>query len=324
MKNLIRWYHTVTGQWVEILFEFDEKCYLVKYPNDESTNSFLAKKNDLVNYVEYFKLLLRGDIYNNIDHTVINYFKKHENFNVDQACNDLQIPRPYLLKIFDSLMKRGFVNYVYDDNTKQICGNLLKRAEKKHINVLLPKINKIWLLFLVVVTLNVLGINQHNINCYENNKIEIERLTYKDMVIKRMNYIENQEFKYDLFVEYLRYVGVRNINVVKSQALLETGFFTSQIFFENNNLFGMKKPFVRNNLVVGVNRGHATFNHWTDSVKDYKLWYNFMTRNNNYNNYYNFLAAMGYAEDGTYIQKLKQIEERIINNNIYLAYENNY
>ena len=65
--------------------------------------------------------------------------------------------------------------------------------------------------------------------------------------------------------------GIKQPNVVLAQATWETGHFDSDIFKENNNLFGMKKPTVRKTLATGVNRGHATYNNWVDSVKDYKL-----------------------------------------------------
>lgn len=65
--------------------------------------------------------------------------------------------------------------------------------------------------------------------------------------------------------------GIKQPNVVLAQATWESGHFGSDIFKENNNLFGMKKPAVRKTLATGENRGHATYKNWVDSVKDYKL-----------------------------------------------------
>jgi len=65
--------------------------------------------------------------------------------------------------------------------------------------------------------------------------------------------------------------GIKYPNIVLAQATLESGHFGSDIFKENNNLFGMKKPSVRKTLATGENRGHATFKNWTDSVRDYKI-----------------------------------------------------
>lgn len=58
---------------------------------------------------------------------------------------------------------------------------------------------------------------------------------------------------------------------ILSQAAFETGGFTSDIFKENNNLFGMKEA--GQSLVIGVNRGHAVYNSIADSIADYAKWY---------------------------------------------------
>ena len=58
-----------------------------------------------------------------------------------------------------------------------------------------------------------------------------------------------------------------------SQAAFETGNFTSDIFRENNNLFGMKLPVIRQTTAIGVNRGHAIFKDITDSIKDFALYH---------------------------------------------------
>lgn len=80
-------------------------------------------------------------------------------------------------------------------------------------------------------------------------------------------------------------------NIVYAQARLETGNFKSQVFKENNNLFG----FVGNN-------GYIKYNSWQESVKDYKEWQNkYYVRGD----YYTFLKRVGYAEDTSYIYKLR-------------------
>ncbi len=69
--------------------------------------------------------------------------------------------------------------------------------------------------------------------------------------------------------------GVKFPDVAMAQARLETGHFKSDVFKENNNLFGMKHPSVRQTVSLGANRGHAKYKTWQDSVKDYKLWQDF-------------------------------------------------
>lgn len=78
----------------------------------------------------------------------------------------------------------------------------------------------------------------------------------------------------NLFAE-LKKQGVSYPDVALAQARLESAHFKSDIFKDNNNLFGMKHPSVRQTVSKGVNRGHANYNTWQDSVKDYKLWQEF-------------------------------------------------
>jgi hypothetical protein len=73
----------------------------------------------------------------------------------------------------------------------------------------------------------------------------------------------------------LKKQGVNFPDVAMAQAKLETGHFESAVFKENNNLFGMKHPSVRQTVSLGANRGHAKYKSWQDSVKDYKLWQDF-------------------------------------------------
>lgn len=60
---------------------------------------------------------------------------------------------------------------------------------------------------------------------------------------------------------------------VFAQAAFETGNFTSDIFKENNNLFGMKLPTIRATLATGTNRNHATFKTVSDSITDFALYH---------------------------------------------------
>ena len=66
--------------------------------------------------------------------------------------------------------------------------------------------------------------------------------------------------------------GIKYPDIVMAQAKIESGHFTSAIFKENNNLFGMKLPAQRKTTAIGKNRGHAKYETWQDSVKDYKIW----------------------------------------------------
>ncbi|HLN56111.1 MAG TPA: glucosaminidase domain-containing protein [Bacteroidales bacterium] len=94
--------------------------------------------------------------------------------------------------------------------------------------------------------------------------------------------------------------------VVMAQSRLETGNYQSRLCLEVNNLFGMNFPRIRPTTSTGSTEfGFAIYRSWYDCVKDMKLfqeWY--LSRGRDLTNYFEFLAAIGYAEDPEYIQKL--------------------
>ena len=84
-------------------------------------------------------------------------------------------------------------------------------------------------------------------------------------------------------------------DIVLAQAKLETGNYKSKVCTVYNNLFGLRKP----------DGSYYKFNSWQESVKAYKDWVQ-----NKYtppNDYYDFLDSIGYAEDDSYINKLRDM-----------------
>lgn len=59
------------------------------------------------------------------------------------------------------------------------------------------------------------------------------------------------------------------IMIIVAQAKFESGNFTSDIFWENNNPYGMKCPKKRKTLCLGTNRGHGVFNSVKEATIDY-------------------------------------------------------
>ncbi len=80
------------------------------------------------------------------------------------------------------------------------------------------------------------------------------------------------EFTPELFVKKVKEAGITYPDVAIAQSLWETGHFKSEIFTDNNNLFGMRHPKVRRTTSIGKSRNHAKYNNWLDSIADYKLW----------------------------------------------------
>lgn len=107
-----------------------------------------------------------------------------------------------------------------------------------------------------------------------------------------------------------QWYGYKNIStaVIFAQAKHETGNFTSAIYEENNNLFGMQVPSIRKNYVTGKNRGHATFKSLFDSVRDYFLrQQNFRIPSTSDEEYMIRTNNSGYAEDMSYYNKWKSV-----------------
>jgi hypothetical protein len=67
-------------------------------------------------------------------------------------------------------------------------------------------------------------------------------------------------------------VGLEAAKIILAQAKLESGHFSSDIFLENNNPFGMKQARSRETTAVGTHRGHAVYPTVEHAVKDYILW----------------------------------------------------
>lgn len=88
--------------------------------------------------------------------------------------------------------------------------------------------------------------------------------------------------------------------IVLSQALLETGHFESFSCRERNNLFGLRKR----------DGSYMVFPHWTYSVAAYKKY--IQKYKEIPEDYYKYLEKLGYAEDSTYIEKVKQTHKKYV------------
>ena len=79
-------------------------------------------------------------------------------------------------------------------------------------------------------------------------------------------------FTPETFAKKVKESGITYPDVAIAQSLWETGYFSSDIFVDNHNLFGMKHPAKRTTTSIGKQRAHAKYKNWVDSVMDYKLW----------------------------------------------------
>lgn len=109
-----------------------------------------------------------------------------------------------------------------------------------------------------------------------------------------------------------KYWGV-STKVVHAQAELETGKFTSGVYHENNNLFGMRHPSKRRTTSLGSGRGEdaqgqAMYSSRIDSIRDYFLRQEyFKISSENDDKFMNATIASGYAADKDYLKKWKSV-----------------
>lgn len=97
-------------------------------------------------------------------------------------------------------------------------------------------------------------------------------------------------------------------DIVYAQALLETGTFASTNCKVNNNLFGMNVPKKRKTVAKKSNGRYAKYNHWTQSVLDYKLYQDYLFAKKNYTrSQYLYLLDTKYCESSGYTAKLHKI-----------------
>jgi uncharacterized FlgJ-related protein len=135
-------------------------------------------------------------------------------------------------------------------------------------------------------------------------KDAIQNLTTEEKLIVIREYNEFSEQK---LIEKINQLNFRYPHIILAQAKLESGHFKSTIFLENNNLFGMREAKLRVNLAKGTNREHAYYDSWQECVYDYALYYStYLSDIKTEGEYFEYLRQ-NYAEDKTYIQRLKQI-----------------
>jgi len=138
---------------------------------------------------------------------------------------------------------------------------------------------------------------------YNNNK-KTENISLEDrlIIIREANTFSEEKLK-----EKIYSLNFKFPHIVLAQAKLESSNFSSHIFLENNNLFGMKEARSRANLAVGTKRSHAHYNNWQDSVLDYALYYStYLYKIRTEQEYYSYLSQY-YAEDPNYVNALKKI-----------------
>jgi hypothetical protein len=136
--------------------------------------------------------------------------------------------------------------------------------------------------------------------------------TIKSMTIEERIMLINDSdpFTENKMAEMMKELNVKFAWIPMAQSMIETGHFHSDIFIENNNLFGMKEAKSRITTAIGTNKNHAEYNTWRESIYDYAFYQSrYLGKIRSESEYYQYLSA-SYAEDPTYVAKIKQMVER--------------
>ena len=122
--------------------------------------------------------------------------------------------------------------------------------------------------------------------------------------------ITEDQFTQGQLVEELKRLNVRYPYIVLAQSILETGYWESRIYQENNNLFGMKQARARATTAKGTQLGHAYYDNWKESVTDYALYQAaYLNKLRTESKYLKYLDK-NYAEAKNYDDALLTIIER--------------
>lgn len=121
---------------------------------------------------------------------------------------------------------------------------------------------------------------------------------------------QHNQFSEKKLINAIKELNFQFPYIVYAQAILESNRFSSTLFKENNNLFGMKLPTQRINIASGSNNDYAYYNKWNDSVIDYAFYCaTYLSSLKTEEDYFNYLSQ-SYAEDKEYINKLKLIIQK--------------
>jgi flagellum-specific peptidoglycan hydrolase FlgJ len=113
-------------------------------------------------------------------------------------------------------------------------------------------------------------------------------------------------FTENRMIEYANKIGIKYVDVMVAQSRIETGWYSSKIFKEGSNLFGMKLAKRRKTTALGEHRKHAKYSDWTKSVEDYKLWQEMVLKKVSSKQEYLSYIGKYYAENPNYLNLIKK------------------
>jgi len=171
---------------------------------------------------------------------------------------------------------------------------LIQRGNKKVFLICLS---------LAVITALITFLVTYNLN--QENAIKYITEETKAIIIKEND--RKNDFSEARLKEYVLELSIKFPHIVLAQSQIESGYYKSHIFLENNNLFGMKEAKQRPTTNKGTENNHAYYDNWKESVVDYALYQsNYLSKLKTEEEYLQYLSQ-NYAEDPNYVSKIRLI-----------------
>lgn len=161
---------------------------------------------------------------------------------------------------------------------------------------------KLSVLSIVVILIASVALFYSFNSYYQERKMVRVNEELKVIILKEYN-----KFDRTAMIHFLKELNIKFPHIVYAQAILESTDFTSNIFRENNNCFGMKVATLRQTTNKGEQYNHAVFDTWKDCIIDYALYQaRYLSSIKTEAQYFEYLQQ-SYAEDTNYVNKLKTI-----------------
>jgi uncharacterized FlgJ-related protein len=116
----------------------------------------------------------------------------------------------------------------------------------------------------------------------------------------------NSTFSEEALIKEIENMPFRFKDLVLAQAILESGNYSSPVFKEGFNLFGLREAKQRLTTSRGTHLNHAYYNNWKESVLDRLLYETKYLGKLNREQYLLYLDRV-YAESGGYDKALEDV-----------------
>ena len=122
--------------------------------------------------------------------------------------------------------------------------------------------------------------------------------------------VHGQPFSEKALIELIKDCNLKYPHIVLAQAKIESGNFTSKIFRQNNNMFGMRRARMRVTSAQSEKDTFAYYRDWMDCVYDYAMYQTSIMCDVNSEEEYLSKLGEKYAQDSSYVPAIKSLIER--------------